>query len=299
MRPFTNSGARIPPELILMILRHTLANPISVPPSPADHQLRVSLLLLTRKIRETLIKDIYKTVILWDVCAIRGFANAFDASPHLGSLIFNLWIGSTDMALVEDLGHQSVEGDCLRSIAHVLSGTPNLQRLYVSIDLMGSWTNFTCPIPDTIQHLALPVNWVYRTAPWDHGSYAALEPVSFRMRGRPQGGEALALKYFVSNPSRVVIELDRPDSDFSHVGVYLNEMLNPDLQANGNRKCFIDIVSPPPVLARSRTALARFAESRGSGFDMHRVRAVSQALDDVSQLEFWLHEGEHPFIGPF
>ncbi|KAG8709454.1 hypothetical protein FRC08_018327 [Ceratobasidium sp. 394] len=300
-----SSTSPIPFDIIITILRFAFATPTSVPPSAVDHQLRISALTLSHEIRDTFKKYIYHTVVLWSMGSIRMFADTLDTSPHLGPLIHNLWAGNDEVKLLQEFEETEVVkngcedvADCLKRI---LAMAPNLQRLYVAINVWGYWHKFECPVPESVQHLVLPGNWLHRTTPrvTEHSKIYEIPPDlgSLRIRGRVRGRDMIPLRFVSSRPLRVIVEVYHPDGDSLELGVFLGEILDPF--HSDPWKSSIEIVSLPAMFERLQEAIAWYGSTYGSLTDMSRARVVSQPLDDVGQLEQWLLEGKPSPLGPF
>ncbi|KAG9088206.1 hypothetical protein FS749_002345 [Ceratobasidium sp. UAMH 11750] len=300
-----SSTPPIPFDIIIMILRFAFATPTSVPPSATDHRLRISALTLSHEIRNTFKKDIYHTVVLWSMASIRMFADTLFTSPHLGPLIHNLWASNDGVRLLQKFEESEVTKNGCEDVAYclkrILAVAPNLQRLYIAIDVWGYWHKFECPIPEPVQHLVLPGNWLHRTTPrvTEHSKVYDIPPNlgSLRIRGRVRGRDMIPLRFVSSRPLRVIVETYHPDDDFPEVGVFLGEILNPF--HSDPWKSSIEIVSPPAMFERSQEAIAWYGSSYGSLSDMGRASVVSQPLDDIGQLEQWLLEGKPSPLGPF
>ncbi|KAG9081129.1 hypothetical protein FRC06_005802, partial [Ceratobasidium sp. 370] len=281
-----------------MILRLALATPTSVPPSAADHQLRMSALTLSHELRDTFKKDIYNAVVLWSMGSIRKFADTLDTSPHLGSLIRNLWVGNNEIKLVQKFEEREVVKngceDVVGCLKRILATMPNLQRLYIAINVLGYWHKFECPIPESVRRLVLPSNWLHGTTPrgTEHSKMYDIPPDlgSLRIRGRPQARDLMHLRFVSSRALRIVVEMYPHMNSFSEGGALLGDILNPHHPAPW--KSLIEVASPPAMFERLRAAIAWYGSSYGSLPDMYRARVVSEPLDDVGQLELWLLGGK-------
>ncbi|KAG8760603.1 hypothetical protein FRC12_009539, partial [Ceratobasidium sp. 428] len=146
-----NFKKSIPLEVVVLILEVALAAPVSIPPSASDRQLRTSVLLLSRNFRDTFIKRIYNTVVLWSESAIRNFAETVCISRFLGSLVLNLWAGNRGITnSCAPLPGNSETDDCVGWLEDIMSATPNLQRLYIAFGGSSPSHKIQCRIPDAV-----------------------------------------------------------------------------------------------------------------------------------------------------
>ncbi|KAG8711622.1 hypothetical protein FRC08_015680 [Ceratobasidium sp. 394] len=288
-----------------MILGFALATPTSVPPSSADHHLRTSVSTLNRTVRATFKKRIYNMVVLWSISSIRKFANTVDISPHLGSLIVNLWMGYGGIKPVKKPEQNALNSsyeDVIPCLKHILATTSNLRHLYIAINIWGYWHKFECPIPTSVRHLVLPVGWQGKATPRiaEHTKVYDILPnlESLRIRGRIQGSEIQVLKLVSSRTLRIVIEMHHHITDALAIGIFLKCTLNPLLPDPW--KSSVEVVSPPTLFKRSQAAIARSGNLSGSPSDVDlSTYVVSQPLGDVSQLELWLLKAECSLYAPF
>ncbi|KAG8741037.1 hypothetical protein FRC10_003421 [Ceratobasidium sp. 414] len=295
MTGVTSSNRQIPFDIVIAILNSALAAPVSAPPSPADRQLRASVLSLNHEIRGTFIKQLYNTVVLWSMDSLRGFFNTLESSPCLGSLVLSLWVGNKDVTAkrVLEPGFQVVKNgyeDVAFYLGRILAKTPNLQRLFVAIVAEhGCAASF--PIPKSVRHLALPSMWVIRTVV---GGTLQDTPIvlsnleSLRIRGLLTFDHPPFINRCPLNIRRVIVEMTRPE-EFDIIAIIVLAML---LCPPISRTDVQVVVSPSSPEIQSTLSRRDFADYGG-------VTLVEQSLDDPSQLGIWLSEGEPSRFGAF
>ncbi|QRV87835.1 hypothetical protein RhiJN_15853 [Ceratobasidium sp. AG-Ba] len=248
----TPPTSHIPFEIIVAILKLTLAAPISMPPSITDRKLRVSILQTSHGIRQYFIKDIYHIVILWSMDDVRKFANALSTSPHLGPLVHKLWLGTCEIKPIKEKGEDLVKKeyeDVFLQTERILSVMPNLRRLYIAIDAKGYGGLFQYRLPDSVQQLTLPSSWLGRT-PQIAGSSGRpgwelpSSLISIRVRGSPQARDMIPIRCASAKPSQIIIETFDPREDFSEIGAWLNGVIF----LEDDWKPLIKIAAPPSIL---------------------------------------------------
>ncbi|KAG8702858.1 hypothetical protein FRC09_004493 [Ceratobasidium sp. 395] len=289
----------IPHEVIVLILEAALGTPVSTPPSASDRRLRTSVLLLSHNIRDTFIKRIYNTVVLWSENAIRKFAEAIRISPLLGPLVLNLWAGNrgTRELHSSNLGDTATDS-CVGCLERIISATPNLQRLYIAFaDPLWSY-KIQCQISEAVRHLVIPRCWLSNDTPLltslvENGE--ALRSIGTMRVKWLDVQDISAMMRVVTPPFQMTLEIYDNRRELRHTILMLHSLSL--LRARVPWQRSVELISSPDMFERISGVLTR---SR-AGLEipnLERIAVVDQEMDDEELLGIWLSNGE-PLASPF
>lgn len=127
LHPHLNRTPQLPPELIWAIIELSLTDlgvVTSSSPGAIASPIPLHLLTLSRGLYALVIKLAYRTIIISSSRSLAGFFTAVTHSPHLSSLVCNLWVGTPHL---EAFNHQYGWVPCI--IGRILASIPGLKRL--------------------------------------------------------------------------------------------------------------------------------------------------------------------------
>ncbi|GAB1519857.1 hypothetical protein RhiTH_002928 [Rhizoctonia solani] len=194
-----SSSQALPLDVILAIIEHVPLPPaIGISKWNSEH---TALLLLNREIYSAVIVQLYHTVVLRTSNKILRFLDTLSSSPHLGTLVQNLWVNHEANLKNEkcsrDRGTKlDARYSVTTNVLAVITLTFNVQRLAISSPLYYGAGHVSSSLPDSIIELIIPSLWLV-VAPNAMGkSILSHLPVNLKVlhiRGRVGAEEARAI----------------------------------------------------------------------------------------------------------